>query len=389
MAIRLGYYGFSRLMATTPIRGLRAFSSEALRETECYDRLVASSERDKVEKIARTFLSPEEAKQFFNSQGVASSDVKPSELARLLEQVHKSQRIPIAQIGDLQNNREFVHFRDNFTFINLPYSEKVAKWSDRAALQNLIREKFRHLFEDGDLVVVPGCADGQIPIEVYGNSLKHRVSLDIVAADFNLPAMQLGYLTMKSYQLKSDRVHWVQADIKSVDFFNWVSSNFSIKRRHQVVTLVQPSLREESLLSLLRRTAELRSRDGVPTTLVMPVLLEDENSEWYKICDSNVQAALSGSTKTHDLPQLVWNKTKFGHEMLRLDASKEFYVPQQYFVRPDALPKLQEETGYEDFSDHVFGKNSKFGKADPRMITGMAKRMFCIWHVREMGTHKK
>ena len=166
MAIRLGYYGFSRLMATVPIRGLRAFSSETLLETECYDRLVASSERDKVEKIARTFLSPEDAKPFFNSHGVASSDVKPSELARLLEQVHKSQRIPIAQIGDLQNNREFVHFRDNFTFINLPYSEKVAKWSDRAALQNLIREKFRHLFEDGDLVVVPGCADGQIPIEV-------------------------------------------------------------------------------------------------------------------------------------------------------------------------------------------------------------------------------
>jgi len=373
---------FSSLLRSTGIQLAQNWRPSSLPEevgveTEGYKRLVASSERDKVKAIASTYLSPQDASLF------SSSDpVKLSELAQLIAQVGKTHQIPIAQVGDLQSSKEFLHFRDNFTFINLPYSEKVSTWSDRVALQNLIRQKFNRLFENEDLVIVPGCADGQIPIEVYGNSLQHRVSLDVVAADFNLPAMQLGYLTMRSHNLRGDRIHWVQADVKSPDFFNWVSSKFAIKRRHQVVTLVQPSLREESLVSLLKRTSELRSHAGTPTTLVMPVLLEDTASEWYQMCDRHVQSALSASTQQQDLPSLMWNETRFGREMLRLDASKECYVPQQYFVRPDALPDLQKETGYEDFSDHVFGKASQ-QTTDPRIITGLAKRVFCIWHVKE------
>ena len=370
---------FSSLSHLMPLRRFLS-SSATLNSNELagYERLLKSSEREKVIAIARAHLLEEQVSPFLHNNEVTSR-----ELFNLVDQVSRVVSFPIREVGSFHENDEFLHFRDNFTFVNLPYSRKVSKWSDRNALQQLIRERFNKIFKGNDLVVVPGCADAQIPIEVYANSKKHGVELEIVAADFNLPAMQLGYLTMKSFGLSSDRIHWIQSDIKSREFFNWIGSNFYTTKRHQIVTLVQPSLREKSLLDFLTQSSYLHKLKQTPTTVIMPVLLEDQHSKWYQICDSNIQDALKVSEKSRDLPQLMWNRTKYGHEMLRLNSTKQFYLPQQYFVRPEALPEIQKETGYLDLSARVFDEvktKDRYGEiGDPRLIEGLAKRVFCVW----------
>ena len=196
--------------------------------------------------------------------------------------------------------------------------------------------------------------------------------------------MQLGYLTMRSFGLNSNKIHWIQTDIKSRDFFDWIGSSFYSSGRHQIITLVQPSLREKSLLDFLTQTSLLHKAKHIPTTIVMPVLLEDKSSEWYKTCNRHVNDALHFSEKTQKLPLLVWNRTKYGHEMLRLSPTKEFYLPQQYFIRPEALPEIQKETGYQDLSGRIFDEvenKDKYGEfGDPRLIEGLAKRILCIWN---------
>lgn len=363
---------WSRSIATSTFSGARALDG--------YQRLLESSERQKVIAIAKSYLSGNDLEPFLKDD----NKVSMRDLFNLLRQVNKVATIPIQKIGDLHEDKEFIHFRDNFTFVNLPYSEKASAWSDRNALQQLIREKFPKIFKPGDVVVIPGCADGQIAIEVYAQALTHNTELEVVAADFNRPAMQLGYLTMQAFGLDPDRIQWIQSDIKSKNFFDWLGSRFYANGRHQIVTLVQPSLRETSLLAFLAQGAHLHKLNKTPTTVIMPVLLEDQNSGWFRTCDDHVQRALKASKQTQDLPQLVWKKTKYGHEMLRLDPTKTFYLPQQYFIRPDALPEIQKETGYLDQSEQIFdevsNKEIEGKRADPRLIEGTAKRVFCVWN---------
>ena len=70
--------------------------------------------------------------------------------------------------------------------------------------------------------------------------------------------------------------------------------------------------------------------------------------------------------------------------MLRLSSTKNFYLPQQYFIRPEALSEIQKETGYRDLSELVFDEVEDKDKSarfkDPRLIEGLAKRVFCIWN---------
>lgn len=377
--IKIGFRSPIVTNALLPRLGRFLFTTTKLGELEGYERLLKSSEREKVIAIAKQFLSETQIHPFTNSDPVSSR-----ELVNLIDLISEKTSFPIKEVGKFHENDEFLHFKDNFTFVNLPYGRKVSQWSDRRALQQLIRDKFKKIFWGNDLVIIPGCADGQIPIEIYANSKKNDIELEIVAADYNLPAMQLGYLTMKSFGLSGDKIQWVQTDIKGKEFFNWLGSNFSFSGRHQIVTLVQPSLREKSFFDFLVQSSNLHKLKQTPTTVVMPVLLEDKDSQWYQICDGHVQRALKDSEKTKDLPQLMWNKTKYGHEMLRLDPNKRFYQPQQYFIRPESLSQIQQDAGYLDQSSQVFDevqiKGADGKMDDPRSIHGLAERVFCIWN---------
>ncbi|MCP5490870.1 MAG: hypothetical protein H7A42_07150 [Chlamydiales bacterium] len=367
-----------------PTRTLtRTFSSALSSSFTGYHQMLQSSDRQKVQKIAETFLPENQRKYFISSDPRVST----KELIELIDAVEATTKIPMEYLDIHQERDDAIHFLANRTFINLPYSEKVSKWSDRNALQSLIRDKFKSLFESGDLVLVPGCADGQIPIEIQAHALEYQVELDIIAADFNEIAMKLGYCTMKSYAIDSSRIQWVRADVTSSSFFNWVAPRLPTRSRHQIVTLIQPSLREQTLISFLKKSSDLAHKSHNPTTVVMPVLLEDHETKWYKDYEKEVARALALAKKTNDMPQLVWNKTKFGVEVLRLNATKDAYVPQQYFVHPEAIPEIQKITGYSEAAQKVFGTLPKSGTyclpGDPRLIESeYSKRVFCVWDVK-------
>jgi hypothetical protein len=361
----------------------RAYSSVINNSLAGYHQMLKSSDRQKVQKIAHTFLSEDQKKYFTSSDPRVST----KELIELIDAVEATTKIPMEYLDIPQERDDAIHFLANHTFINLPYSEKVSKWSDRNALQSLIRDKFKSLFEPGDLVLVPGCADGQIPIEIQAHAIQHEVDLDIVAADSNEIAMKLGYCTMRSYAIDPSRIQWVRADVTSSSFFNWITPRLPPRSRHQIITLIQPSLREQTLISFLKKSSDLAHNSHNPTTVIMPVLLEDHETKWYKDYEKEIARALMLAKKTNDLPQLVWNRTQFGIEVLRLNAAKDAYVPQQYFVHPEAIPKIQKITGYSEAAQKVFGNLPKSGTyclpGDPRLIESeYSKRVFCVWDVK-------
>ncbi|MBA3239132.1 MAG: hypothetical protein H0T62_12395 [Parachlamydiaceae bacterium] len=347
-----------------------------------YHELQQSSDRDKVTRIAKTFFLESQIKYLLSGD----EQVLRGDLIDLINRVEANFQIPIKHLGLQQQSNEAHHFEENRTFINLPYSPSVSKWSDRAALQLLIRDKFNLLFKTGDLVLIPGCADGQIPIEIHAHAMQQNVELDIVAVDFNTTAMKLGYCTMKSYGLDPDRIHWVQADATSASFFDWVSSTFASRLRHQIVTLIQPSMQEEKFISFLKRNADFACSTHHPSTVVMPILLEDHETLWYKIYEGIVNKALNKAKITCDLPELIWKKTKFGREALKLNSKQDAYVPQQYFILPESILEIQKITGYSEAAQKVFGSipqsQAYHFPEDPRMINSKeSKRMFCIWEV--------
>jgi hypothetical protein len=370
-------------ISRTPRLAIRAFSTTWNSKLSGYHKMLQSSDREKVRKIAETFLQKEDRIHFNSTE----TRVSGRELVSLVQMVEAITKIPMTYLDIPRHQDEAIHFQTNRTFINLPYSEQVSTWPDRNALQSLIRDHFRLLFEPGDLVLVPGCADGQIPIEIQANGIQHEIDLDMIAADFNETAMKLGYCTMKSYGLNPDRIQWVRGDVTSASFFDWITPRSLPKSRHQIVTLIQPSLRETSLLTFLERSAELAHKSHNPTTIVMPFLLEDHETMWYKNYETMITKALIQAEKTNDLPQLVWNKTKFGKEVLKLNTTKNAYVPQQYFVIPEAIPEIQKIKGYSEAAQKIFGilqHPETYGyPGDPRLIVSdYSKRVYCIWNVK-------
>lgn len=370
----------------------RSFSSKSA-EIKGYHELIKAPESEKVKKIAKSYFL--ENLSFSLDQAHFSSD----ELMELLIQVKEKRqtRFPIHEISHsaFSKKADAIHFEMNKTFIQFPYNPRVLKWSDRVALQKLIRENFLKLFEENSLAIVPGCADGQIAIEIYSNSLKNNIkSLEIVATDFNLPAMELGYVTMKSFGLNANRIKWVQADVSETPFFQWINKHYIAPlRKHQIATLVQPSLRESTFLSFLKHSSNLAKLNEVYTTLIMPVLLADPKSEWFQDCDKNVNKAFDQGRKENVPPKLIWNKTRYGIELLSLNRDKTSYVPQQYFVDPVQLPVLMAENSYKDESrlifDSIENPNDYTQKEDPRRIPqasgspAQASRIFCIWKVNQ------
>ena len=343
-----------------------------------YEALIHSSDWDKVDKICHTFFGSG-SKTIFPNQ---TRQVTNAHLQLLLEKVKKVTPFPMVPLETFEEDVNAIHFRENRTFLNLPYGEKVTSWSDRSALQSLIRDRFCSIFQKDDLVIVPGCADGQIPIEISVNSEKHNTDLTIIAADFNADAMNIGYLAMKSYGLDTEKISWVQADATKKRFFDWIRASFPLEERHQVVTLVQPSLREQSFLSFLKYSASLPHHPGNKTTIVLPILLLDESSEWHQKCNRYVKTALEIAEKNLEAPQFIWSKAKYGYEMLKLNQTKSSYVPEQYFIRPESLPEIQAETGFVDSSAKVFPIDAS-NKNESRLIRGsISTRMLCIWDTK-------
>lgn len=343
-----------------------------------YQALLNSSDWDKVDKICRQFFESG-SKTIFPNQ---TTPVSPSHLLVLLDKVKRTTTLPMVSLETFDEDAKAIHFKENRTFLNLPYGEKVTKWPDRNALQSLIRDRFTSIFQKNDLVIVPGCADGQIPIEISVNSQRHNTDLTIIAADFNADAMNIGYLVMKSYGLETEGISWVQADVTKKRFFDWIRTSFPLEERHQVVTLIQPSLREQSFLSFLKYSASLPHHPGNKTTVVLPVLLLDESSEWYQKCNSYVKTALDIAEKSHEAPQFIWSKTKYGFEMLKLNQTKSAYVPEQYFIRPELLHDIQAETGFIDSSTKIFPSNGSNTNESQLIRSPMSTRMLCIWDTK-------
>ncbi|MBP7075122.1 MAG: hypothetical protein KBA81_07045 [Rhabdochlamydiaceae bacterium] len=384
MALRACISALSRpLLPISSIHFPRRFASGRTnlgQGSQGYQDLLTSSDWDKIDKICRTHLG-KPATTIFPKQ---ANLVSPIDLQKLVSKVREVTSFPLISLENFEEDVKAIHFRENRIFMNLPYSNKVSAWPDRQALQELIRRRFSDLFQNNDLVIVPGCADGQIPIEISANSEKHDINLNIVAADFNADAMNIGYLTMQSYGLRTDRITWVQADVTKKMFFEWIQNRFPRLGRHQVVTLIQPSLREQSFLSFLKNSSSLAFQSHRVTTVVMPVLFMDANSEWYQRCNNYVESALTVAEKKREAPQFIWSQTKYGVEMLKLNTSKNAYVPEQYFVHPESIAQIQDETGFIDSSGRLFPEvlNSLLIQ-DPRAIkSSSSKRMLCIWDTK-------
>lgn len=343
-----------------------------------YEALIHSSDWDKVDKICRTFFGSG-SKTIFPNQ---TRSVTNAHLQLLLEKVKKVTLFPMVSLETFEEDLNAIHFRENRTFLNLPYGEKVTSWPDRLALQSLIRNRFCNIFQKNDLVIVPGCADGQIPIEISVNSKKNNTDLTIIATDFNADAMNIGYLVMKSYGLETEKISWVQADATKKRFYDWIRASFPLEERHQVVTLVQPSLREQSFLSFLKYSASLPHHPGNKTTIVLPILLLDESSEWHKRCNHYVKSALEIAEKSQEAPQFIWSKTKYGLEMLKLNQTKSSYVPEQYFIRQESLSEIQNETGFVDSSETVFPLEDAKSKESCIIRSSISRRILCIWDTK-------
>lgn len=346
-----------------------------------YCQLIKSKDWEKVDRICQVELKCS-VQAIFPKQEVS---VNSTHLQLLLSKVKKVANFPVYRLGELDNDKEAIHFKENWSFINLPYGSKVSGWSDRIAFQKLIRNNFTQIFQPEDLVIVPGCADGQIPIEIAAHNLMYDYQLHIVAADYNISAMHLGYLTMKSYNIDPSRVAWVQANAAKESFFEWIRASYPSKLRYKMVTLVQPSLREDALLSLLKNNSSSSRKHQIPSTVVMPMLLMDKDSGWYKRCNSVVQSGENNEI----YPKLIWNEAKYGMELLKFcqiktENNEEIKVkcfPEQYFVYPECVKDIQEETGHRNASLKLLNlpEEIKEEMGEYQIHQGIAKRTLCLW----------
>jgi hypothetical protein len=219
---------------------------------------------------------------------------------------------------------------------------------------------------------------------MLANSEANNVNIKIVAADINIPAMAVGYLTMKSYELEADKISWVQADVTKRTFFEWIRNSFHVDSRRKIITLIQPSSNERSFLDFLKQSSSLSREQCSPTTIVMPILLMEKNSEWYRQCNMFVERARAKTEKDHTSPQqLIWNTETYGDEMLKWNSVVSAYVPEQYFVRPEYIKKIQEITGFIDSSETIFPRTKDSCNAnDPLLVDGVSKRKICIWDAK-------
>jgi hypothetical protein len=361
------------------------------REIEGYHQLIVATDQEKIKRIARYhFISD-------LPFSLEKDNFSPYELGQLVESIRRVSRIRITSasvIGQHLSDHDAIHFEKNWTFIRLPYDTTSQGWSDRAALQQLIRSNFPKLYKENDVAIIPGCADGQIAIEVYANSLKNNVKLrGIVAADYNLPAMELGSATMSSFNLSPRKVRWVQANATHERFFQWIHRIYGgFNVRHQIATLLQPCLREEGMLNFLNHCSQLSYSNGISTTVIMPVLVHDPDSEWFQYCNRCVQDALANAKERGMPPRLIWNTVKYGLELLRLNVDKSSYVPDQYFISPAKLSEILNSIRYEDTSRTIFQEVENpldySQPQDPRRISQSpssrhrATRIFCVWSTR-------
>src|SRR3990167_7456779 len=102
-----------------------------------YQALIHSSDWEKVDKICHTFFGSG-SKTIFPNQ---TRQVSNAHLQFLLEKVKKTTSFPMVSLETFEEDANAIHFRENRTFLNLPYGEKVTSWSDRTALQSLIRDR--------------------------------------------------------------------------------------------------------------------------------------------------------------------------------------------------------------------------------------------------------
>jgi hypothetical protein len=249
----------------------------------------------------------------------------------------------------------------------------------------LIREKYPLILHKDDLAIVPGCTDGQIVIEIYANGLKHNTSVDIIAADYNATALKIGYITMRSFDLKVNRVQWVRGDVSSGEFFSWVRSNY-VNKRHRVVTLIQPSLSIDGLKSFLRANAQIAKENSINSRVIMPVLLADKSSKKYQECDSYTKDAYKAARISGSTPQFIWHKTEYGDEMLRYSMATSSFVPEQCFINSKSLALIRNQTGYEEANSGLFSSgnlDNYDSEHDQRLIiSNISKRIFCDWKVK-------
>ena len=187
--------------------------------------------------------------------------------------------------------------------------------------------------------------------------------------------MKLGCATMSSHGLWPGHINWVHGNATDQRFFDWIKSEFQFNR-HQIVTLLQPCLRETALLELLRSNAHFSKTNELSSRIIMPILLKDTDSIYYRSCDNFVRIAMETAKKERKAPLLMWNQCEFGSELLRLSFKADSYINQQYFVCPEKIVALKMSGGYKDVFDELFGGNQS------RMIESRAStRMLCVWDV--------
>jgi hypothetical protein len=86
-----------------------------------------------------------------------------------------------------------------------------------------------------------------------------------------------------------------------------------------------------------------------------PVYRLEELDHDEKAIHFKDKRALQAAEELQEAPQLIWNRTKYGMEFLRLNSSKTDYVPQQYFVYPERVKDIQKETGHQNASLKLSG----------------------------------
>ena len=357
----------------TGVVSLRSYSTRI--EHKGYQDLIKNSEWEIIDRICQSELKCS-AQTLFPNHG---NEVFPQHIRQMLSRINEVTTFPFTSFERKEDDACAIYFKENETFVNLPYGHNVTSWIDRNAVQELIRSNFTKLFHPEDLVVIPGCAEGQIPIEVAAHSIMHDCPLQIVASDYNVTAMNIGYLTMKSYGIDPSRVSWVQSDVTKKSFFQSIYSTYPSRTIHKIVTLVQPCLKENALLSFLMNSSLMSNKQGVQSTLIMPVLLMDENSGWYKRCNGLVNTALDQAKKNKSPPHLIWQEQKYGVEFLKL--SDKSYVPLQYFVYPWSIKELQEESGFHNATFEDLDISGPFHEETGgfQILEGISKRVICMW----------
>lgn len=203
----------------------------------------------------------------------------------------------------------------------------------------------------------------------------------IVAADYIINAMRLGYVSAKSFGLDPNYIQWVQADITSKEFINWLKSRYpSFEGKYRIVTLVQPSLKESGLVGFLKKCSQLAMDSQVNLMLVMPILIHDKTSVWFKHCNAQVEGQLELARKYNSGIQLRWaENTQYGAELQR-NYNGEM-VPEQYFVDIQSPPEILKATGMEDISSTFLEldptSNSQFLEQAPGS-KWRSTRVWCI-----------